>query len=59
LAWPIRSCATYPFFLRAGAAAFKRDLPDADVRFVPTGHFALETRVAEIAAAIRDHRETT
>jgi len=43
-----------PFFLPAGAEAFKRDLPDADVRFVPTGHFALETHVAEIAAAIHE-----
>ena len=41
-----------PFFLPAGAEAFKRDIPDADVRFVDTGHFALETHVAEIAAAI-------
>jgi len=30
-----------------------RDLPDADVRFFDTGHFALETHCAEIAAAIR------
>jgi pimeloyl-ACP methyl ester carboxylesterase len=43
-----------PFFLPAGAKAFKRDIPDADIRFVPTGHFALETHVAEIAAAIRE-----
>src|SRR5579871_5294461 len=28
-----------PFFLPAGAEAFKRDLPDADVRFFDTGHF--------------------
>jgi len=41
-----------PFFLPAGAKAFKRDVPDADVRFVDTGHFALETHVGEIAAAI-------
>jgi pimeloyl-ACP methyl ester carboxylesterase len=41
-----------PFFLPAGAEAFKRDIQGADVRFVPTGHFALETHVAEIAAAI-------
>jgi pimeloyl-ACP methyl ester carboxylesterase len=41
-----------PFFLPAGAEAFKRDIPGAHVRFVPTGHFALETHVAEIAAAI-------
>jgi hypothetical protein len=38
--------------LPAGAEAFKRDIPGADVRFVDTGHFALETHVEEIAAAI-------
>jgi pimeloyl-ACP methyl ester carboxylesterase len=42
-----------PFFLPAGAEAFKRDLPGADVRFVDTGHFALETHVEPIATAIR------
>jgi pimeloyl-ACP methyl ester carboxylesterase len=42
-----------PFFLPAGAEAFKRDLPHAEVRFFDTGHFALETHAAEIAAAIR------
>jgi pimeloyl-ACP methyl ester carboxylesterase len=43
-----------PFFLPPGAEAFKRDLPNATVRFFDTGHFALETHAAEIAAAIRD-----
>lgn len=43
-----------PFFLPAGAEAFKRDIPGAIVRFLDTGHFALETHAAEIAAAIRD-----
>jgi pimeloyl-ACP methyl ester carboxylesterase len=43
-----------PFFLPAGAEAFKRDIPDAQVRFVDTGHFALETHCDEIAAAIRE-----
>ncbi len=43
-----------PFFLPPGAEAFKRDIPGAVVRFFDTGHFALETHVAEIAAAIRD-----
>ncbi|HUC19318.1 MAG TPA: alpha/beta fold hydrolase [Acetobacteraceae bacterium] len=43
-----------PFFLPPGAEAFKRDIPDAIVRFLDTGHFALETHVEEIAAAIRD-----
>ena len=33
-----------PFFVPAGAEAFKRDLPNADIRFYDTGHFALETR---------------
>ena len=32
-----------PFFLPAGAEAFKRDMSNADVRFFDTGHFALET----------------
>jgi pimeloyl-ACP methyl ester carboxylesterase len=43
-----------PFFLPPGAEAFKRDIPDAVVRFFDTGHFALETHATEIAAAIRD-----
>jgi pimeloyl-ACP methyl ester carboxylesterase len=43
-----------PFFLPPGAEAFKRDMPGAVVRFFDTGHFALETHAAEIAAAIRD-----
>ena len=43
-----------PFFLPPGAEAFKRDIPGAPVRFFDTGHFALETHAAEIAAAIRD-----
>jgi pimeloyl-ACP methyl ester carboxylesterase len=43
-----------PFFLPAGAEAFRHDLPGAIVRFVDTGHFALETHVEEIAAAIRE-----
>jgi pimeloyl-ACP methyl ester carboxylesterase len=43
-----------PFFLPAGAEAFKRDIPDAVIRFFDTGHFALETHAEEIAAAIRD-----
>src|SRR5882724_10917991 len=42
-----------PFFLPPGAEAFKRDIPGADVQFFDTGHFALETHAAEIAAAIR------
>ena len=41
-----------PFFLPAGAEAFKRDIPNAEIQFFDTGHFALETHCDEIAAAI-------
>lgn len=43
-----------PFFLPPGAEAYKRDIPEAQVTFFDTGHFALETHAREIAAAIRD-----
>ena len=43
-----------PFFLPAGAEAYRRDLPQADIRLLDTGHFALETHADEIATAIRD-----
>ncbi|HEU0203579.1 MAG TPA: alpha/beta fold hydrolase, partial [Burkholderiaceae bacterium] len=42
-----------PFFLPPGAEAFKRDIPNATVRFFDTGHFALETHAKEIADEIR------
>ncbi|WP_163434591.1 alpha/beta fold hydrolase, partial [Escherichia coli] len=32
-----------PFFLPAGAEAYRRDLPEAEVHLLDTGHFALET----------------
>lgn len=41
-----------PFFLPAGAEAFRRDISNATVTLLDTGHFALETHVDEIAAAI-------
>ena len=47
-----------PFFLPPGAEAFKRDNPDAVVKFFDTGHFALETHADEIAAAIRQFLAT-
>ncbi len=43
-----------PFFLPPGAAAFRRDIPDATVEFLDTGHFAIETHVVEIADAMID-----
>jgi pimeloyl-ACP methyl ester carboxylesterase len=42
-----------PFFLPAGAKAFQRDIPDAEIHFFNTGHFALETHAEPIATAIR------
>lgn len=41
-----------PFFIPPGAEAFRRDNPNAVVKLLDTGHFALETHVEEIAAAI-------
>lgn len=43
-----------PAFIPAGAEAYKRDLPDAEVHLLDTGHFALETHVDEIADLILD-----
>jgi pimeloyl-ACP methyl ester carboxylesterase len=43
-----------PFFIPAGAEAYKRDLPSASIRFVDSGHFALETHVDEIAEGMRE-----
>jgi pimeloyl-ACP methyl ester carboxylesterase len=42
-----------PFFVPAGAEAFKKDIPGATVQFLPTGHFALETHLEEIAVTMR------
>ena len=46
-----------PFFVPAGAEAFRKDLPTAQVQFLDTGHFATETHVSEIAAAMREFLE--
>lgn len=43
-----------PFFLPPGAEGYQRDIPRAVVRFLDTGHFALETHAAEVAAAIHE-----
>jgi len=45
--------ANDPFFVPAGAQAFRRDVPGAEVTLLDTGHFALETHAVEITAAIR------
>jgi hypothetical protein len=41
-----------PYFLPAGAQAYKKDLLDAGLKFYNTGHFALENHTAEIGADI-------
>jgi pimeloyl-ACP methyl ester carboxylesterase len=41
------------FFIPPGAEAYPRDNPNATVQLLDTGHFALETHVEEIAAAIQ------
>lgn len=43
-----------PFFLPAGAEAFRRDQPDAEIHLLDAGHFALESQGPEIAALIHD-----
>jgi pimeloyl-ACP methyl ester carboxylesterase len=45
-----------PFFIPPGAEAFKKDVPGAWVRFVDSGHFALEDRYIEIAEHIKEFR---
>lgn len=47
-----------PYFLPAGAEAYKKDLPDATLKFYNTGHFALETNAAEIGADILEFMKT-
>lgn len=41
------------FFLPAGAEAYRRDLPDAEVVLLDAGHFALETHAAEVGDHMR------
>jgi pimeloyl-ACP methyl ester carboxylesterase len=41
-------------FVPAGAKAFQRDLPDAEIHLLPTGHFALETHAPAIAELMAD-----
>ena len=43
-----------PFFIPAGAEAFRKDIPDARVEFLDTGHFATETHFVEIADAMKE-----
>lgn len=44
-----------PFFIPAGAEAFRTDVPDADVVLLDTGHFALEEELDTIADHVDRH----
>ena len=48
-----------PFFIPAGAEAFQKDIPNAQVQFLDTGHFGIETHVVEIAAAMKEFFEAS
>jgi pimeloyl-ACP methyl ester carboxylesterase len=43
-----------PAFIPAGAEAYRRDLPDAEIHLLDAGHFALETHHREIGAYVLD-----
>jgi len=46
-----------PAFLPAGAEAYRRDLPAAEIHLLDAGHFALETHAGEVATLIRGFLE--
>lgn len=39
-------------FIPTGAEAFKQDLPQAEVKFVDAGHFAVESKAEDVASSI-------
>lgn len=43
-----------PIFLPEGARAFLRDLPEAELHFFDTGHFALEDKADEMIPVMHD-----
>ena len=42
------------YFIPPGEERFKKDLPDAEIHLVDSGHFALETHAKEISELIKD-----
>jgi pimeloyl-ACP methyl ester carboxylesterase len=48
IAWGVND----PFFTEAGARAYLRDVPDAELHLFDTGHFALEDHLPEVAPLI-------
>lgn len=43
-----------PSFSKAGAWAYRRDVPEAEVHLLEAGHFAMDTRCAEVALITLD-----
>lgn len=48
-----------PFFSAAGANAFTKDVPNAQVRLFDGGHFLLEDHLTQIAPLIDDFLDAT
>lgn len=48
-----------PAFVPAGAFAYQRDLPNAQIHLLDAGHFVLETHAEEVAALIAPFLEST
>ncbi|MBB6466995.1 pimeloyl-ACP methyl ester carboxylesterase [Aminobacter lissarensis] len=48
-----------PFFPEPGAHAYLRDLPEAELHLLETGHFALEEKLPEIVPLIADFVDRT
>jgi pimeloyl-ACP methyl ester carboxylesterase len=42
-----------PSFLSAEAGAYRRDVPDAEVRLLDAGHFALDEQPGQVADLTR------
>jgi pimeloyl-ACP methyl ester carboxylesterase len=42
------------FFVPAGAEAFKRDLPNAEIKLIDAGHFAVESDTILIAEEVKE-----
>jgi pimeloyl-ACP methyl ester carboxylesterase len=49
--------ANDPIFTQEGGRAFQRDVKNAELHMLDTGHFALEDHCDEIAALVRAFHE--
>ncbi|WP_368911853.1 alpha/beta fold hydrolase [Taklimakanibacter deserti] len=48
-----------PFFTMAGAQAFRRDMPDAELHFLDASHFVLETQAPAAIRLVREFLDKT